>query len=137
MSCRTNPCPLQKQCHHWAALRYFPLFNVLVNSNGTMQCILRINAKVSGSQGWARTNASGSKVRCATTTQPGNIQKEPYSVLMYYTIGSFNNIWLRGPDSNRQPPGYEPGNLPLIYPAMWCPLRSLTGIIIFLRISKA
>ena len=26
-----------------------------------------------GSQGWARTNASGSKVRCATTTQPGNI----------------------------------------------------------------
>lgn len=46
-----------------------------------MQCILRITAKASGSQGWARTNAGGAKDRCATSTQPGNIQKEPYSVL--------------------------------------------------------
>ena len=26
--------------------------------------------------------------------------------------------WLRGPDLNRRPPGYGPGELPLLYPAI-------------------
>ena len=26
-------------------------------------------------------------------------------------------LWLRGADSNRRPPGYEPDELPLLYPA--------------------
>lgn len=32
--------------------------------------------------------------------------------------------WLRGPDLNRRPPGYGPGELPLLYPAMLERLRS-------------
>ena len=34
--------------------------------------------------------------------------------------------WLRGPDLNREPPGYEPSELPLLYPAI-C-LEQVNGI---------
>ncbi|KUK31757.1 MAG: hypothetical protein XD63_0968 [Thermoanaerobacterales bacterium 50_218] len=32
---------------------------------------------------------------------------------------SYVGIWLRGPDLNRQPSGYEPDELPLLHPAPW------------------
>ncbi len=34
-----------------------------------------------------------------------------------FVVG-FVKKWLRGADSNRRPPGYEPGEMPLLYPAI-------------------
>ena len=35
---------------------------------------------------------------------------------------------LRGPDLNREPPGYEPSELPLLYPAISNPVKSKKSI---------
>ena len=43
-----------------------------------------------------------------------------------YAKGIFN--WSRETDSNRRPPGYEPGKLPLLYPAIDPALIFLEGV---------
>ena len=77
---------------------------------------------LAGVGGFEPTNARV-KVWCLTAWRHPNVYIKPEHLLE----GSIT--WLRGPDLNRRPSGYEPDELPLLHPATDFDIRGTMFII--------
>ena len=49
---------------------------------------------------------------------PGGIRTPVQDTFLFASYSNNTYLWLRGKDSNLRLPGYEPGGLPLTYPAI-------------------